>query len=313
MFRSQRVVVDGTASEWTRVESGVPQGSVLGPTLFLLFINDLPDYVNCKVKLFADDCILYRVIQNQVDSDKLQSDLNKAAFWEEHWYMKFNPDKCKTMHITRSRNPIINSYTLHTTELETVKTSKYLGVTLSEDLSWNTHIDQSVKKANSRLNFVRRNLRSASEHTKTVAYQTLVRPLVEYASVVWDPHYVTQIKKLEMVQRSAARFVCNRYHNTSSVTSMLEYLNWQSLERRRQIARLCFMYKIVNGLIDIPRDIYFFSTIRSTKPHTFQTYHCQTNYYKFSFFPYTIVDWNKLPGEVALLPTLDAFKAHFSN
>ena len=239
--RNQRVVVDGASSEWTHVDSGV-----LGPILSVLFINDLPDYVNCGIKLFADDCILYRHIKSINDTDILQRNLNQAALWEQTWLMKFNPDKCKTMHITRSRNPTKTDYVLHGVTLERVEHSKYLGVTLSNDLSWNRHINLSVKKASNRLKFINRNLHSASKNTKTTAYFTLVRSIVEYASVVWDPHYDNNISNLEMVQRSAARFVCNRYHNTSSVTSMLNQLGWPSLEARRRQARLTFMYKIVN-------------------------------------------------------------------
>ena len=132
--RNHWVVVDGESSEWTHVYSGVPQGSVLGPILFVLFINDLPDYVNCGIKLFADDCILYRHIKSVDDTEILQSNLNQAALWEQTWLMKFNPDKCKTMHITRSRNPTKTEYVLHGVTLECVEHSKYLGVTLNKDL-----------------------------------------------------------------------------------------------------------------------------------------------------------------------------------
>ena len=226
--------------------------------------------------------------------------------------MKFNPDKCKVMHVTRSKNPILRQYTLHSTVLETVESSKYLGVTLNQDLSFNKHMDFSIKKASDRLRFVHRNLYSASKETKSVAYFTLVHPIVEYASIVWDPHYKTYIQNVEMVQRSAARFVCNRYHNKSSITEMLDDLNWPTLAERCRQARLSFMYKIVNGLVDIPKDNYLFPPTRvgpRTKPHLYQLYQCETNYFKHSFFPWTVVEWNHLPAEVAAAPSLELFKA----
>jgi len=173
-------------------------------------------------------------------------------------------------------------------------------------------MDNSIKKASDRLRFVARNLHSASRETKAISYFTLVRPIVEYASIIWDPHYKIYIYNIEMVQRSAARFVCNRYHNISSVNEMLSDLNWPSLEIRRKQARLAFMYKIVNGLVDLPKDKFLFPpphTGPRTKPHAFRLYQCDTNYFKFSFFPRTVVEWNRLPAEVANAPSLDIFKA----
>ena len=173
-------------------------------------------------------------------------------------------------------------------------------------------MDISIKKASDRLRFINRNLYSASMDTKSVAYFTLVRPIVEYASIVWDPYYKNYIHSVEMVQRSAARFVCNRYHNRSSVTDMLNDLNWPSLAQRRKQARLTFMYKIVNNLVDLHKDNYLFPPAwvgPRTKPHAYQLYQPSTNYFKYSFFPRTVVEWNRLPAEVACAPSLEAFKS----
>ena len=147
--RTQQVLVEGATSDSIPVISGVPQGTVLGPLLFLLFINDLPDCVQSRTRLFADDCILYRQIKTQQDCTILQEDLNKLAAWEQKWGMAFHPDKCSTIRISRSRNPITTDYTLKGHTLTTEDYTKYLGVKLQSTFSWNRHIDQTVKKANS--------------------------------------------------------------------------------------------------------------------------------------------------------------------
>jgi hypothetical protein len=156
--RQQRVVVDGESSTYVPVESGVPQGTVLGPTLFLLFINDLPESTLSPVRMFADDCIVYRSISSQADVKTLQADLDHLHSWETDWQMEFNPDKCKVMHITRSRKPFLQDYTLAGTTLECVDTSTYLGVDLSTQLDWDPHINKIINKSNRTLDFIKRNL-----------------------------------------------------------------------------------------------------------------------------------------------------------
>ena len=168
--RTQQVLVEGATSDSISVISGVPQGTVLGPLLFLLFINDLPDCVQSSTRLFADDCILYRQIKSQQDCDILQDDLNRLAAWEKKWGMAFHPDKCSAIRISRSRNPISMDYSLKGHTLDKEDYTKYLGVELQSSLSWNLHIDQTVKKANSMIGFLRRYLRVKSEQTKATAY-----------------------------------------------------------------------------------------------------------------------------------------------
>ena len=158
------------------VLSGVPQGSVLGPVLFLIFINDLPDNIRSSVRLFADDCVLYRNVQSPLDCQILQDDLNSLAKWEIDWQMKFNVSKCHSMRVTRlhpSRHIQFN-YTLHQQTLEQVQSAKYLGLTITDDLDWGQHISEITCKATKTLGFLRRNLALAPRHTKEVAYKTLV-------------------------------------------------------------------------------------------------------------------------------------------
>ena len=174
--RTQTVVVDGTRSAPAPVISGVPQGTVLGPILFLLFINDLPDKLQSKTRLFADDCIVYRTIRNKKDCDILQTDLDTLTNWESLWGMEFHPKKCTSsvLSCTRSQKPFKYDYKLKGLILDYENTTKYLGVDISCKLSWDTHIQRITNKANSMLGFLRCNLKTSNRQTKTLAYNALV-------------------------------------------------------------------------------------------------------------------------------------------
>ena len=149
---------------------------------------------------------------------------------------------------------------------------KYLGVEISQDMSWKLHIDTTVKKGNSTLGFLPRNLRINSEDVKSAAYISLVRPHLEYCSTIWNPYHKDQIYKLETFQRRAARYPTNWYHNTSSVLEMLDHLNWETLESRRTKAQLTMMFRIVNSLVDVHLKQYLTpasSRTRSAHSHKF--------------------------------------------
>ena len=231
--RTQRVLIEGETSDSIDVESGVPQGSVLGPSLFLFYINDMPENIKSTVRLFADDTIAYITVTS--DENTLQEDLDKLAIWEEKWMMKFHPDKCQVLSVTKNKTPIIKNYLLHSHTLEHVTSAKYLGVTITSDLKWENHIRNICLKANKTIGFLKRNLNISNSAIKEKAYISLVRPTVEYASALWDPHLQKDKHKLEMVQRRSARYVTNRYRNRSSVTDMIEQLKWTPLEERRKM------------------------------------------------------------------------------
>ena len=311
--RTQNVIIEGVTSDSAPVVSGVPQGSVLGPLLFLLFINDLPDNLTSQTRLFADDCIVYRTVRNQEDCMLLQQDLYKLAEWEHRWGMEFHPQKCSVLSVTRprSRSTIKHPYKLKGHTLEVQECTKYLGVDLHWSLSWKPHIDRITKKANSTLGFLRRNLKAGTEETKANAYFCMVRSNLEYCCSVWSPHNRDQIKKVEMVQHRAARFATNRYGNTSSVTSMLDHLKWETLETRRAKIQLSLLYKVVEDLIDIPAAKYLTpSTARTRAAHSrkFRQISTSTDSFKYSFFPRTIPLWNSLPASMAEAPSLASFR-----
>ena len=196
-------------SDLVTVDSGVPQGTVLGPILFLLHINDLPSVISSKVRLFADDCLVYTEIKNRQDQIAPQKDLNLLENWGSKWGMrfKFNAAKCNIMRMFRKQTPISTQYELSGQVLEEVKDAKYLGVTVSDDLEWTKHINAITTKANSKLSFLRRNLKGCPEKLRETAYFALVRFFLEYSATVWHPHQKYYSDKLEMVQRRAARFV----------------------------------------------------------------------------------------------------------
>ena len=172
--RLQSVVLNGISSEAIPVSSGVPQWSVLGPLLFLAYINDLPQNISSKVCIFADDTAVYLSLTSANESDTLQNDLKRLEEWELGWDMEFNSSKCQVIHVTRRKHPVPSQYKLHGVLLESVTSAKYLGVDISNNLSWDTHIKRSTKKANQTLGFLRRNLQVKSEPLKSMAYQTLV-------------------------------------------------------------------------------------------------------------------------------------------
>ena len=152
--RSQCVALEGEKSSEIPVTSGVPQGSVLGPILFLLYINDLPENINSQVRLFADDTAVYLTVTSKNDSQALQQDLQKLEKWEKTWEMHFNPSKCQVLHITRTRNPLQTQYVLLGQVLKAVDHAKYLGLEIGHDLNWNQHIQNVTTKTNRTLAFI---------------------------------------------------------------------------------------------------------------------------------------------------------------
>jgi hypothetical protein len=309
--RTQQVVIDGEASDPIPITSGVPQGSVLGPILFLVYINDMPTYTkHATVRLFADDTLVYMAIHNRDECAKLQEDIAALGDWEKEWLMEFHPDKCNVLRISKKRSIIKFPYALHNQVLAEADNAKYLGVNINNKMSWNTHIDQMTAKSNKRLGFIKRNLKIPDQDLKSMAYKSLVRPTLEYASAVWDPHTLTAAAQLEKVQRRAARWAMGDYRRESSVTIMLRTLNWRLLALRRVDARLCLMFKIVHGLVGIDSS----ARIRMQRDRVhLQPMYTKPAYYAFSFFPRTITDWNYLEPNILTAPSLQAFRSRLGS
>ena len=227
--------------------------------------------------------------------------------------MSFNAKKCIVIRIQPKNRPVIpTNYKLHGHTLDTVEASKYLGVTISNNLTWDRHIDNIVGKGNKTLGFIRRNLKDCTKPVKAAAYSTIVRPSVEYASTVWDPTKQAKIKAIEQVQKRAARFVNNNYTDRTPgcVTKMVTSLKWESLEDRRKQNRLCMLFKIQHDLIDIDRHQYLTPNDSRTRgKNRFFQERATTDAFGQSFFPRTIRDWNQLPTSATSADTVDGFRA----
>ena len=178
---------------------------------FLLYINDISNHIHSPLRLFADNYLLYRVINTKQDALQLQQDLNVLSNWAETWQLKFNISKCTIMRFTRSISPLTFNYQLSNIALSSADQHLYLGVLLDRKLSWSPHISRITSKATRTLNFIKRNLSNCSTDVKAAAYLSMVRPLMEYAAAVWDPHHVGDTQELEKVQRRAARWALNDY------------------------------------------------------------------------------------------------------
>ena len=190
------MVLNGAKSSWQPVISGVPQGTVLGPLLFLLYINDIVNNISSEIRLFADDCVLYRRIRCLDDCRALQSDIDTLLHWSGTWQMQFNNKKCYILPVTRKRSKIGYDYCLGEDRLSEVKSYPYLGITVSSDLRRKEHVMNVSAKANQTLGFVRRNYYFCTRDAKATAYTALVRPVLEYAAAAWDLYTKTDINRL---------------------------------------------------------------------------------------------------------------------
>ena len=291
--RRQKVVMRNGSSRYQKVQSGVPQGSILGPLLFLIFINDIPDCVVSTVKLFADDAKLYRKIENLEDCNKLQEDLNQLSAWSSMWYMSFNAGKCVVLKI---KDKIKYPYTLCGKVLETVEHQKDLGVWVSNDLSPKKHISEVVKKCNQRIGLVKRCFTDLTPDKIKVLYTTMIRPVLEYASPAWSPYYKCDANKLDAIQNKIQKLA-------------KEPLTFESLESRRIKIDLKETFKFIHNKYKTPAENYFSkSTIRLRgHSHKLLKPHVKTNVRK-NFFSVRVIDhWNSLPDDTVCAPTTDAF------
>ena len=226
--RKQRVVLNGEESEWTEVTSGIPQGSVLGPILFIIYINDLPDTVKSMVKLLADDTKIYSVVNNEEDQECLQSDINNLMAWSQKWMLTFNKKKCKYMHLGHEPG---NTYKMEGEEITRSSEEKDLGINIDDKLKFQSHISIQVKKANQKLGLIRRSFTYMDTEMFLTLFKSLVRPHLEYGSNFWAVIYKKEAISLENVQRRATRLIPELRHLNYS--DRLRKLGLPSLQYRR--------------------------------------------------------------------------------
>ena len=206
--RTQVVIVNGTKSDIGAVSSGVPQGSVLGPLLFVIYINDMLDTITSEGLLFADDTKVYRPICSKEDALRLQSDIDAMKAWTDVWLLRFNADKCHVLTLGKLENILhTHRYKIGNKELEHVFEEKDLGVYVDADLSFEEHIATKVKKANQIMRLIRRSFTYLDKESFTKLYTALVRPHLEYAQSVWSPHLKKYQDLMEKVQMRATKLV----------------------------------------------------------------------------------------------------------
>ena len=213
--------------------------------------------------------------------------------------MSFHPVKCLVLRSTRSKKPINTTYQLHGQVLSIVPSTIYLGLTIQDDGEWKNQINNFETKGNQLLGFLRRNMKIDNKQAKQEAYKMLIRQPIEYGAVIWDPYHKVDIDKLEKIQRRAARFVQGDYKQTSSVTAMIDNLEWPSLEERRKQLRINYLIKIMTGKVAVKQDLLIPATNRLRRTHNCQLkiIPSSKDYRKYSFFVRTIRDWNALPAD----------------
>lgn len=313
--RTQQTRIGSSLSAVTKLTSGVVQGSVIGPLLFVLFINDIAQLLQtssstCVCKLYADDLKLYSTIETDADYDLLQNGLNLICSWSNTWQLKISYAKCNVMFIgngSSATNLLLDNYVL-----PVVNTVKDLGVVIDSRLTFDAHIQQMVAKAFSRANLIHKCFMSRDTTTLLRAFVVYVRPLLEYASSVWSPYHVGQIRSIENVQRKFTK-------RLPGLTNM-EYrdrllrLGIDSLEIRRLRQDLIYTYKVVFGLVDRACDSFFklANTVHSahTRGHLYKLYphYCRIDIRKHFFAERVVSVWNNLPAEESHFRNLTVFK-----
>jgi hypothetical protein len=277
--RYQRVVVKGSHSGWLPVTSGVPQGSILGPLLFILYINDIPSCLKySKITCFADDTKLYTSVNNIDDCHKLQVDLCALLKWSDTWKMQLNYSKCKILSITHKRTVIMYDYYMGNQLLERCENMKDLGIIIDRKLNWNVHVSKTVSKANKVMGLVKRTV-GYNAHTSVTRqlYISLVRSLLEYCTPVWNGLAMHDVILIERVQRSATRYIL-KFPDIDYRERLIK-LHMLPLSFRRDYLDVCLFFKYCHNIM----------------------YNCN------------VFMWNSLPPEMRNIGTVSTFKKHARN
>ena len=304
--RKQRVSLNSNLSGWSDVLSGVPQGSVLGPLLFLIFINDIDDELSCKIIKFADDTKICRNIINNNDAISLNQDLKKLAEWADKWQMQFNVDKCVVMHL--GRNNSRHEYTLGETVLRTTDLEKDLGVMISSNCKVSEQCSKAVKKANSMLWLLNRKIKFKSKDNITRLYKALIRPHLEYCIQAWNPYEKKDVDLLEGVQRRALRMIYG--YRDISYEERLKRTGLTTLVKRRERGDLIEVFKIVKEFDKVNCDRFFKQNNIGLRGHRYklEKNRSRLDVRKHFFSQRVVNSWNKLPATVVEAESLNAFK-----
>jgi hypothetical protein len=304
--RKFRVRIADSLSNEFNVWSGVPQGSVISTTMFSLFVTDLQATIISNFSFFADDSKLF--VNPLIDHNKLQSDLMNIRNWCLEWLINLNETKCTVLHMHR-KNPKL-PYILNNVQLKGVSTQQDLGVLMSNDLKWEPHISQMVKKANSIIYIIRKAFRILTPETMIKIYKTYVRPILEYGFQIWNPYFKKDIEMIEKVQRRFTKIPTQL--KSLPYEERLHKLGLTTLEKRRERGQLIETFKILNGCYDCPElsDLFTRNTNTRTRGHNFKlsANKCKTNIGKNLISNRIANAWNKLPSEVVNARSVNQFK-----
>ena len=317
--RRQRVRVKDGISSWRPVISGIPQGSILGPILFTLYVNDIPAQLQSIISMYADDTKLFSALLSENSTNNLKSDLILLQEWSEKFQMKFHPEKCHVMHIGNN-NPR-NEYTMtngnQQHNLEKVSSEKDLGILLDDKLKFSDHINTKVNKANQILGCIKHTFKHINKDIFTMLYKTMVRPHLEYGSVIWSPHLKKDMDVIERVQRRATKLVPEIRH--LSYEDRLRALDLPTLKFRRERSDIIETYNIMTQKHTINTDCYCHfcpnkqmfqkSLSTTTRGHSLKLQMQKATGHRFHFFATRVVNqWNSLTDATVTQPTLKKFK-----
>ena len=314
--RSQRVVLSNAKSSFGNLSAGVPQGSILGPVLFLVFINDIVDDIQSNINLFADDTSLYLIVENpQIAATILQSDIDRISLWADTWLVSFNPSKSESLIVSRKRGPNRHpDLLLNNQSITEVSDHKHLGVFISNNCTWHSHMVYITDKAWKRVTIMRQLKFRLDRKSLETIYTSFIRPLLEYADVIWGNATKFELDELDKIQNECAR-IASGSTRLVSLENLSNEINWEPLEERRYIHRMVLFFKMQNGQTPdylssiIPPTANNRYNLRNT--NNIPGIYARTTQYYNSFFPTAIREWNNLPSEVRNLPTLSSFKHHF--
>ena len=310
--RTQQVVVNGSTSPTAPVLSGIPQGTVLGPVLFVVYINDLLDNITSEGLMFADDTKIFRQITSREDAVELQSDLEKLEQWSEKWELKFNAGKCHVLTLGKFENiQYAYRYTVSDNELEHVPDEKDLGVTIDGELKFEEHIANKIRIANGIVGQIRRSFSYLDCETFRRIYIAFVRPHLEYCQSAWSPYLLKNIDALENVQIRATKLVDGLAD--LDYPERLKRINLPTLAFRRRRGDLIEMYKHFNSYDRSTLASSFNPRERPSRQHPFQVHVPPSNDGirgpQSNFFYHRVAPvWNQLPEKIVNAEHVNAFK-----
>ena len=314
--RIQFVKISGKCSPTSYVISGVPQGSVLGPVLFVVYVNDICDVVptGVTIKLFADDVKLYSVFDGNLTPHCLQSCLTAISDWSDHWQLKLSPTKCSVLHVRRAKMGGDGCvYHIGNVPLPAVDSVTDLGVSYDNNLQFGPHISHIVSKAALRAKLILKCFQSRDPGLLTRAFCTFVRPILEYCSVVWSPMFKRDIYKIEAVQRRFTKRLNGLYN--LSYSCRLARLGLDSLYCRRVKYDLIMCYKVLHNMVSIDCNVLFQrSQVSHTRGNSMKlSKHHVSSRRDGHFFANRVINiWNSLPDHIVASPSVACFKRKVS-